>query len=466
MIPIRFYFKFIGLRFGKIIHSHMSAIKLTINKIVHFIEVDIWRMRLAGLPKFMGSFLRIIRIILLAIKGFNRDDCATQASALTFLSSLSIVPVLAMAFGVSKGFGLEKTLQEKVLENFVGHEEIMTQAFGVAQKMLDSTKGGLIAGIGLVILLYAVMKLLHNIEVTLDKIWEIKKHRSFVRKLTDYLAIILIGPILVILSSSATVFISTEIVYLSEQVSLLGAVQPLILFGIKLIPYSLIWLLFTLTYIIMPNTHVSLKSGIIAGIIAGTVYQLVQWGYINFQVGVSRYNAIYGSFAAVPLFLIWMQLSWLIVLLGAEISFAHQNVDRYQFDDDNLKMSPKQKKIIALLVVRKVVQYFESGDPPKNIDDIAKDIGVPVRFVEIIMNELLEAEVLSEVVSIEGTPRYQPALDIHKIDVQLVVDRLENRGLNNVCGTDSEDLKKINESLDALDHEITNSKSNKLLYKI
>ena len=332
----------------------MSAIKISINKLIQFLEVDVWRTSLASLPRFKSFVYRIIRIVLLAIKGYQKDDCASQASALTFLSILSVVPVLAMAFGVSKGFGLEKGLQAYVLKSFAGHEDIMMQSFEYAQKMLDSTRGGLIAGIGLVILLYTVMRLLNNIEVTLDKIWEITKHRTFVRKLTDYLAIILIGLILVILSSSATVFISTQIKYLSEQISLLGAVQPLILFGIKLIPYTLIWLLFTLTYIILPNTRVNFKSALIAGIIAGTLYQLLQWGYINFQVGVSRYNAIYGSFAAFPLFLIWMQFSWLIVLLGAEISFAHQNADKYQFDNDTLQISPRHKKLIALLIVKKI----------------------------------------------------------------------------------------------------------------
>ena len=444
----------------------MSTIKVSFDKLIQFLEIDIWRTSLSTLPKFKAFVYKIIRIILLAVKGFNRDECAVQASALTFLSILSVVPVLAMAFGVSKGFGLEKSLQKYVLESFSGQEEIMTQFMEFAQKMLDSTKGGLIAGIGLIILIYTVMSLLHNIEVTLDKIWEIRKHRTFVRKLTDYLAIILIGPILVILSSSATVFISTQIVYLTEQISLLGAVQPLILFGIKLIPYTLIWLLFTLTYIILPNTRVSLKSGIIAGIIAGTLYQLVQWGYINFQVGVSRYNAIYGSFAAVPLFLIWMRLSWLIVLLGAEISFAHQNVDKYQFDNDTLQMSPRHKRLIALLVVKQIIKCFENGDPPPDSDSMARELEVPVRFINIIIRELLEAKIISEIVSSEEESRFQPAIDIHKITVQYVIDKLETKGLNNVCVAQTEDQEKINATLMALEQEITNSKSNKLLHKI
>ena len=444
----------------------MSAIKISINKIIHFLEVDIWRTSLTGLPRFKGFVYRIIRIVLLAVKGFNRDDCASQASALTFLSILSVVPVLAMAFGVSKGFGLERSLRTYVLESFAGHEEIMTQSFEYAQKMLDSTKGGLIAGIGLVILLYTVMRLLHNIEVTFDKIWDIRKHRTFVRKLTDYLAIILIGPILVILSSSATVFISTQIKYLTEQISLLGAVQPLILFGIKLIPYTLIWLLFTLTYIILPNTRVTLKSGIIAGIIAGTLYQLVQWGYINFQVGVSRYNAIYGSFAALPLFLIWMQFSWLIVLLGAEISFAHQNADKYQFDNDTLQISPRHKKLIALLIVKKIVGCFQKGDPPPDIDTLAREVEVPIRFVSKIVQELLDAKVISEIVSHDADSGYQPAIDINKINIQFVIDKLESRGLNDVCVAQSDDMEKINSSLVAIDQELINSKSNKLLHKL
>jgi len=420
-----------------------------------------------SLSKSKAFLYRIIRIILLSARGFERDECAVQASALTFLSILSVVPILAMAFGISKGFGFEKNLKTYVTESLAGHEEVMSQSFEYAQKILDSAKGGLIAGIGMVILLYTIMKLLHNIEVSFDKIWEIRKHRTFVRKITDYLAIIMIAPILVILSSSATVFISTEIQYLTEQISLLGMVQPLILFGIKLIPYTLIWLLFTLTYIIMPNTRVTLKSGIIAGIIAGTAYQLLQWGYINFQVGVSRYNAIYGSFAAFPLFLIWMQLSWLIVLLGAEISFAHQNCDKYQFDNESLRLSSRFKKIIALLIIKKLIKSFEDGGGPVLIDQIAREIEVPIRFVNQIKDELLDAGIISELsVGADSDPGYLPAIDIHKIDIQMIMNKLDNRGLDNWRAVKSPDLEKITASLDAIDIDLKQSKSNKLLMKI
>lgn len=444
----------------------MSAVKISINRLIQFVEVDIWRVSLASLPRFKRFVYKIIRIVLLAIKGFDRDECAVQASALTFLSMLSIVPVLAMAFGVSKGFGLEKSLQKYVLESFPGQEGIMIPLMEFAQKALDDTKGGLIAGIGLMILMYIVMRLLNDIELTFNKIWEIRRNRTFVRKLTDYLAIILIGPILVILASSATVFIATQIKYLTEQISLLGAVQPLILFGIKMIPYTLIWLLFTLTFIILPNTRVTLTSAIIAGIIAGTLYQLLQWGYINFQVGASRYNAIYGTFAALPLFLVWMRISWLIVLLGAEISFAHQNVDKYQFDNDTLQISARHKKLIALLIVKKIIDCFEKGDPPLDLDTLAREIAVPVRFVKVSTRELLDAHIISEVVNTDGESFYQPALDIRKINIQYVIDKLDSRGLNNVCITQSEDLDKINASLTSIDQEMIESKANKLLYKI
>ncbi len=444
----------------------MSTVNILIKRLIQFVEIDIWRVSIDSLPRFKRFIFKIIRIVLLAIKGFIRDECAIQASALTFLSMLSIVPVLAMGFGVSKGFGLEKNLQTYVLKSFPGQEEIMMPLMDFAQKTLDSTKGGLIAGIGLIILLYTVMRLLSNIEMTFNKIWEIRNNRTFVRKLTDYLAIILIGPILVILASSATVFIATQIKYLTDQISLLGVVQPLILFGIKLIPYTLIWLLFTLTYIILPNTSVTLKSGIIAGIIAGTLYQLVQWGYINFQVGASRYNAIYGTFAAVPLFLIWMQFSWLIVLLGAEISFAHQNVDKYQFDNDTLQISARHKKLITLLIAKKIIVCFEKGDPPLDLDTLAREIAVPVRFVKISTRELVDANIISEVVNNDGDSFYQPALDISKINIQYVIDKLESRGLNNVCVTQSKDLDKINASLMAIGQEMIQSKANKLLHKI
>ena len=220
----------------------------------------------------------------------------------------------------------------------------MEKVIEFAQSLLQTTKGGLIAGIGLVILFWSVIKVLSHIEASLNEIWEVKQHRSWSRKFSDYTAVMLISPLLILLSSSATVFITSYVHDISSHVALFGLISPLILSFLKLVPYILIWILFTVIYVFMPNTKVNLKSGVIASLVACVIYQIAQIVYISFQIGASKYNAIYGSFAALPLFLMWVQISWWIVLFGAELSFASQNAHIYQYEPDFLKISPSAEE--------------------------------------------------------------------------------------------------------------------------
>ena len=302
------------------------------SRILHFIRVDIWRIRLRNLPPKKSFLIKQLRIVLLALRGFGDDKCLLRASALTFYSLLSIVPVLAMAFGIAKGFGLETELVARLSElpeRFPGQEKVLNDVIESAKNLLENTKEGVIAGIGVAVLFWTIIKVLGNIEKSFNDIWGVKKARSIGRKLSDYLSMMLVCPILFVMSSSVTVFIAGQIRLVTEKIALLGAISPFIFAILRLFPYCVIWIMFSFLYIFMPNTKVNFRSGILAGIVAGTTYQVVQWVYITFQIGVTKYNAIYGSFAALPLFLVWLQLSWLIVLFGEEISFAYQNVDTY-----------------------------------------------------------------------------------------------------------------------------------------
>jgi len=440
------------------------AVKSRIFSLIQFLKFGIWRVKLSDLPKYKAFFYRQIRVIILTVRGFIKDECALRSSALTFFSFLSIVPVLATVFGIAKGFGLDEFLKKEINKLFAGQEKMLEQSMRFADNILDSASGGVITGISLAFLLFTVLRLFNNIEESFNTIWQIKKNRTWDRKFADYTSIILIAPILVILSSSMNVFITTQVTYLANQIELFGWIKPMIFFGLRFIPYTFLWIVFSMFYIIMPNTSVRLKSAIIAGILAGTAYVFTQWGYINFQVGVARYNAIYGSFAALPLFLLWLQLSWFIVLFGAEYSFAHQNVDKYEFDDDSLRISPAMKKKISLLIMRLLIIQFKSEKDPLTADEISKKIGVPIRFVSVMLKDLHEAHLLSETLLPNNTDHaYQPSIDINKITIQYVLDKLDNRGLSNVSLHPSEDFQEISESLQTFSHLIQKSDHNKLL---
>jgi membrane protein len=436
-------------------------------KIIEFLKTDVWRIPSRKLPPAKSFLIKHLRVVLLALRGFDEDKCSFRASALTFFSLLSIVPVAAMAFGVAKGFGFEKRLEAQLLERVPGQEEIIINVITFARSLLENTKGGAIAGIGVVILFWTIMKVLGNIEISFNEIWGIKKPRSLGRKFSDYLSIMLIGPFLLLMSSSLTVFITSQVRLITEKIALLGMLSPVIFFMLKLLPYCTLWILFTFIYIFMPNTKVRFSSGLLAGVVAGTVYQIVQWAYIAFQIGMAKYNAIYGSFAALPLFLIWLQTSWLVVLFGAEISFAHQNVDTYEFEPDCLRISYSFKKLVTLQITHAVVAAFHKGERALTAAEISHRLEIPVRLVRQILYELIESGIVAEV-KLDGdkTVAFQPARDIDELTVDRVMESLEERGSNNIPVADTKELKKITESLKAFRRGIRTSPANLLLKDI
>jgi len=228
-------------------------------RFVNFITGDIWRIRLEDLPRKKSFFIKQLRIFLLSARGFDEDKCQLRASALTFYSLISIVPVAAMAFGIAKGFGFEKLLEKQLMNQFSGQEDVLTTVISFANSLLANTKGGLLAGVGIMVLFWAVIKVLGNIEYSFNDIWGIKEGRTLGRKFSDYLSVMLLCPILMILASSVTVFITTQITLITAKVALLGMFSSIIFFVLKLLPYCLIWVLFTFLYIFMPNTKINLN---------------------------------------------------------------------------------------------------------------------------------------------------------------------------------------------------------------
>lgn len=393
-------------------------------------------------------WIRQLRIFLLAIRRFSLDKCELRASALTFYTLLSMVPVVALAFAVAKGFGFEKVLGEQLMAKLQGHEEIAERIVGFAQSMLENTKGGAIAGVGIVLLFWTIIKVLGNIEKSFNDIWGVKTPRAMGRKLTDYLSVMMICPILLIIASSVTVLVTTQVSLMMERLSFLGVLADALILILKVLPYGVIWLVFTFIYVFMPNTKVGMKSALWGGILAGTIYQLVQLAYISFQIGVSNYGAIYGSFAALPLFLVWLQLSWLIVFFGAEVSFAHQNVATYEFEQDCLAVSHSFKRMTALMVTSLCVKNFLKAEKPRTAADISRELEVPIRLVHSVLFELTEARLLSEVyLDRSGDLAYQPACDIHRLTVAGVIERLDQQGVTTVPIAESADVQKARETI-------------------
>ena len=436
-------------------------------KIIQFIERDIWRIRLKHLPAAKALLIEHLRILLAAWRGFEKHQCQLRASALTFFSLLSIVPIAAMAFGIAKGFDMQTILEERLLEKFEGQEEVLAKVFDFANTLLANTKGGVIAGVGVAVLFWTIIKVLGNIESSLNGIWGVKKPRSLSKKATDYLSVMLISPILLVVSGSATIFIASQVTFVTQKIALLGGLSTVVSFILKFVPYSIMWALFTFIYIFMPNTKVNFKSGLFAGIIAGTMYQTVQWLYVTFQVGVAQYNAIYGSFAALPLFLVWMQLSWLIVLAGAELSYAHQHSDMLEFEPDIERVSPSFKKLLTLRVVSLLAKNFSQGLKSLSMSDISHATDIPKKLIQQILNDLTECGIIIDTSNKqEQEVGYQPALDTDHLTINYVLDVMEKCGIPDIPVEPAPELETLAESLKTFRDELEKSPANRILRDI
>jgi len=438
--------------------------KQMISATLDFLRTDIWVLPEKGLSRTKAYFVRTLKVFLMTIRGFQDDHCSVKASALTFYSLLSVVPIIAMFFGIAKGFGFDKRLQIQLLEKFSGQEEILLRVFEFSDSLLQKTKGGIVAGIGVALLFWSVVNVLGYIEQSFNNVWKVKKSRSFARKCSDYLSVAMVCPLLFIMASSLTVTMAGQVKYVAEIVSRLGLPPGPILLLLDIIPYVLIWTLFAFIYIYMPNTKVRWRSGLIAAVVTGTAYQAFQWLYIAFQVGVARANAIYGSFAALPLFLVWLQISWMIVLFGSELSHAVQNVRTYGGPADPEKVSPYNRKLLSLLIARVVIRKFSEGEKPLTAPGIADVLGMPAHLVRQILSDLSAGGLFSTTEREEyEEAAYQPARDIHKITITTVLDALERYGSVDPVFSPTEDFRAVSATLTAFGNTIDASPANKLV---
>jgi len=424
----------------------------------------IWHTPLSEISKWKVFLFRQLRIIVLAARGFAKDKVQLRASALTFYSLLSIIPVAAIAFAIAKGFGLDKNLEEIILDNFAMYQDVLNPILQKARSAIDETRGGYMAGVGVIILFWSVMSLLEHIESSFNSIWQIRSARPWYRKFTDYLTIMLIAPVFIVLSSSITIFIGTALPEFMSRAPILEFFKPIISFLVRFAPFFITWLTLTILYIIMPNAKVKFVPALISGIVAGTALQILQWLYIDLQFGIAKLSAIYGSFAAVPLFILWLQSSWFIVLLGAELSFANQNVSQYEFESESLNISNYQKRALVLMIMQMIIRNFVVGEKPVSAETIASNLRIPVRLARDILQDLSSVNLVSIIHENEKKERlYQPALDVNKLTVSYVFSRLDKNGSDQILVMKNKEYDKVISMLEKFDRLVAKSNSNVLI---
>lgn len=404
------------------------------------------------------------RIIYLLYKGIKRDNIYIKASALTFFSILSVIPLVALAFGIAKGFGLHDEMRAQIIMQFHNQEQVMNWILDFANNTLEQTSGGWLAGIGVAFLFYTVGQLLSYVESTFNSIWKVEETRVWYRQLTDYLAIIFLVPVFFIASSSVTVLATTRLNDLLGRSDMLEGLKPVVSFLVQLLPFILLCLVSTAAFLVMPNTRVKVRSAIFSGIVAGIALQIIQILYVESQVGLTKLGTLYGSFAAIPLLMIWIQMSWVVLLMGAQLSYYMQNITRFEFEFDVQKVSPRQKKRLTLLVMHTLVADFIRGARPKAPEEISEQLSLPARTVHECLDLLRDSGMVTEVWDdSEERYIYQPGTDINKMTLSFLLEKLETSGSMHKIVINNSDYRKIDAALSKFETLIASSEGNVLL---
>ena len=397
--------------------------------------------------------VRQYKLLFYTARGLIAHDTIVRSAALTFYTLISIVPILALVFAVVKGFGLLDGLIDDLYALFPQNVEVLDYMVEFARKALANTQGGLIALVSVVTLFWAVIRVFGSVESAFNNIWEVQSSRNIARQYLNYIVIAMVAPILWLVASTMGGYLLR---FFDAGNTFLGILLS------KLSALVIIWGSFTLIYAVVPNTKVLWRSAFMAGIVAGTVFMLFQWGYLYLQGWMTSYNAIYGSFAALPLFLLWLQISWEILLFGGELSFAYQNIARFGEERESLLISYDQRRKILLAVMLSVVRHFREKGGATPADVIRARLGLPTRIVNDVLYQLVQAGQLIAVPSGDGEREvaFAPAHDTGTLTVYGVLEAVEASGQTTVDLARNAELTRIDRELENLKETARKSQDN------
>ena len=381
--------------------------------------------RLSGPERLL---LSIVKRFVITWECITKNHIMSYASALTYSSMLATVPVLAIVFAIARGFGFDTIIETRLRSSFESNPDIADTILFFVDSYLQHTKGGVFIGIGIIFLLYTLISLTSNIEEAFNTIWFVKRSRTIFRQVIDYFSVFLILPFVVVITSGVSIFLQTFRTLLPD-IQLLSKTMT---FFLHVSPFFFAVLAFMLLFTLMPNTRVKWRNTILPSIITGTVFMAVEWLYVHYQIKLSAYNAIYGSFAAIPLFMLWLQISWCICLFGAQFCYANQSLQTYAFERISNELSRRYRDTLILLLMSRICKHFASGLKPFTAHRLATDTHLPDSLVDILLGELTDMQLLVEIHNEHGEElRYLPAIDIHRITVGMVTRRIDSHGIEN-----------------------------------
>ncbi|GIW48349.1 MAG: hypothetical protein KatS3mg078_2226 [Deltaproteobacteria bacterium] len=396
-----------------------------VKRLNDFLGRELWLIDTSSLSRPKAFFIQLLRLVFASIRESSEREITLRAMSLVYTTLLSIVPLFALSFSVLKAFGVHNEL-EPLLNNFLaplgpkGNE--ITQRI---MEFVENMKVGVLGSLGLLMLIYTVISLIHKIEQSLNHIWKIEKTRSITRRFSDYISLVLVGPITIIsLIGLTTSIMSNDMVQKLLSIRPIGIV--LSFFAGKLIPYVIISAVFTSIYIVVPNTKVRFRSALLGGTIAGMMWQTTSWAFASFVVSSASYSAIYSGFATIILFMIWLYLNWLILLIGAEISFCHQNLKFLTLKKEAFKLSHRLREKLCFIVTYLISFNYYYGKKPWTFELLVEHLGLPEEPIRNIITQLENSGLVVE--TADNPPGYIPARDIETIKLRDILKSI--RGEN------------------------------------
>lgn len=397
-----------------------------LQQIREFIQYDLWRQSHMEIhaPKKRWLY-RFLQTIILVARGFKDQVLVVRANSLSFALLFAFIPMMALIYAIARGFGFEEIVKSTISSSFLAEANVATVLLEWIERYLETARDGLFLGIGLIVLIWAVYAFFNMLENSFNSIWNVKQSRSFARRMTNYVMTLLLVPVLVVVTSGISIFLnSTEVL-----ASVLDGIVPIRKFMLRFLPFVATTGVFTWIFIAIPNTKVKFSSAIIPGILMGLLYQVVQALSMYLVVLFTRMSFVYGAFSAIPLVLIWLNITCWLLLIGAELAFAIQNNDMFAYEKDLKAMSRRYKDYVMLYLLSVIIRRFEAGEAPQTAQDMAADNQLPIRLVQQLLSRLEETVIVRRVyIEDEEEHAFIPALDTKAITVEMVIGRISAQG--------------------------------------
>lgn len=405
-------------------------------------------------------WLNVLRTVNLSVRSFLNRDIQSQACAMTYRTMLAIVPAMALLIAIGRGFGFQSLLQDELFHLLPAQRQAIGYVLGFVDSYLNQASEGIFVGVGIVFLIYTLISLLGNVEDTFNLIWGQKRGRSLWRKVSDYTAVLLILPVLMICASGLNLLLSSTL----DAVFNFSFMTPVISAIAEGGSWLMTWLFFTAAYMMIPYAKVRFVNAFISGAIAGTGFLVLQWLFVTGTLYVTRYNAIYGSFAFLPLMLLWVQLVWMIILAGAVVCYSSQNVFAFSFDHEVSTISPAYRSKIMLAIASVLAHRFTQGTPAVSAHELIDSYGLPARLVTAVTDRLCEAGIVSRVVVAEGEANaFQLAVEPSKFSVAMLYKKNYNLGASDFVPGFSENFPGVDKAYASLTQALREVGSDVLL---